>query len=261
MMYAEENKTNESKSMNSSAVFTRRTRIVLGGICTFLAMLLIVSAWAIPFLMAGEKSVSFKHVQFEKGKLTVNVEKSPLGKVLDEIHRECMVKIIGLEKRENEIITFSSKREKPEDVLKRLLRQLNIDNYAFEFNNDKLVKVSVFPKSKMDVSSHPFQETPKKPNEKFVSAVRVKAILKGTQAEELELKKGDLIISYDGVKIRSDRQLIREVKNKSDKDDIELVVLRDGQTIPFWVKGGRIGVNIKTEKILNPNNSVLQIIN
>ena len=38
------------KSMDSSAVFTLKTRIVLGGTCIFLALLLIASAWTIPFL-------------------------------------------------------------------------------------------------------------------------------------------------------------------------------------------------------------------
>jgi hypothetical protein len=36
--------------MNSSAVFTLRTRIVLGGACIFLALLLIVSVCTIPFV-------------------------------------------------------------------------------------------------------------------------------------------------------------------------------------------------------------------
>jgi predicted ferric reductase len=38
------------KSMDSSAVFTLRVRIVLGGTCIFLALLLIANAWTIPFL-------------------------------------------------------------------------------------------------------------------------------------------------------------------------------------------------------------------
>ena len=36
--------------MDSSAVFTLRVRIVLGGTCIFLALLLIANAWTIPFL-------------------------------------------------------------------------------------------------------------------------------------------------------------------------------------------------------------------
>jgi predicted ferric reductase len=40
----------KAKSMNSSAVFTLRTRIVLGGACIFLALLLIASVCTIPFV-------------------------------------------------------------------------------------------------------------------------------------------------------------------------------------------------------------------
>ncbi len=40
----------KAKRMDSSAVFTLRIRIVLGGICIFSALLIIAGAWTIPFL-------------------------------------------------------------------------------------------------------------------------------------------------------------------------------------------------------------------
>jgi len=40
----------KAKNMDSSVVFTLKTRIVLGGTCVFLALLLIAGAWTIPFL-------------------------------------------------------------------------------------------------------------------------------------------------------------------------------------------------------------------
>jgi predicted ferric reductase len=49
----------KAKSMNSSAVFTLRTRIVLGGACIFLALLLIVSVCTIPFVFESS-SILYK---------------------------------------------------------------------------------------------------------------------------------------------------------------------------------------------------------
>lgn len=196
-------------------------------------------------LTAKEKTVSAEIVRFDQGKLVINAQKTPLGKILDEIYLNCMVKIIGLGTREKEQITFTSAGQTTEDVLKRLLRHLNENNYAFEYNNEGLVKISVLPKSKTKVSSHPDP----KPKKVLVNAVRVQNTVEGTQADELGLRKGDYIISYDGIQITSAQQLVMEVRKRAESDNIELIVMRDREPMSFIVKGGLIGVNINTVKI------------
>lgn len=192
-------------------------------------------------------------VEIHQGKLKIRAQKIPLGELLDEISEKCDVEILGLDHRASETITFSAESENPEDGLKRLFRFLGESNCAFEFTDVKLVRVSVFPSSKGGRSSaytapSPRAETKKKP-EKFGSVVRVQGIQKDTQAEELGFREGDLIIEYDGIPITSSRQLVREVRKNEERDSIDMTVVRDSDPMRFTVRGGLIGVRVRTAKI------------
>ncbi len=200
-------------------------------------------------LASREKTETTGIVRFDQEKLVIKADKTPLGEILDQIYLNCMVKILGLETREKDQVTFSATGKTTEDVLKSLLRHLNENNYAFEYNNVRLVKVSVLPKSKTRASSYPVRENVAKKPKTLFSAVRVQKVVKGTQAEELELRKGDIIVSYDGIKVTSAQQLVKEVKKKSDIDSIELVIMRDQEPMSFIVRGGLIGVNINTIRV------------
>ncbi|MCP4109750.1 MAG: PDZ domain-containing protein [Desulfobacteraceae bacterium] len=198
---------------------------------------------------AEEKTDPSEAVRFDREKLVIKADSTPIGEILDQIYLKCMVEILGLENREKEQITFSATGETTEDVLKRLLRYLNENNYAFEYNNVRLVKVSVLPKSRTSDSSYPDREHVEKKTKTLVRAVKVQKVVKGTQAEELELKKGDIIVGYDGIKITSARQLVSEVKKKSETDSIELVIIRDKEPLSFILRGGLIGVNINNVRV------------
>ncbi len=71
-------------------------------------------------------------------------------------------------------------------------------------------------------------------------------MVENSQALKVGLKKGDLIIQYDGVRINSAAGLISEVKKKVEKEKIDLLVVRDGALMKFVLGGGRIGVRIQT---------------
>ena len=83
----------------------------------------------------------------------------------------------------------------------------------------------------------------------MVSVVKVIGTIKGSQAEELGLQVGDLIIEYDGVKIHNAQQLVKEVKKKSESGQVEMTVVREHQSSPYTLNSGKIGVRISTTKI------------
>jgi len=214
---------------------------------SLLCFLTILLLWSDSGLTARTPDVTF-----HKGKLRIQAQEIPLGELLDEISEKCGVEILGLENRESETITFSTKEESVEDGLKRLLRFLGEDNCAFEFTDVSLIRVSVFPKSKAGGFPSRLRPSPradKKNQKKFGSVVKVQGIKKGTQAEELELRKGDLIIEYDGIPITSSRQLVREVRKNEERDSIDMTVVRDKEPVQFTVRGGLIGVRVQTAKI------------
>ncbi len=74
-------------------------------------------------------------------------------------------------------------------------------------------------------------------------------MVENSQALKAGLKKGDLIIQYDNVRINSPSGLVSEVKKKSDKEKIDLLVACDGAGMKFVLAGGRIGVRIQTAVI------------
>ncbi len=219
-------------------------KILLSFLC-FLTSLLI---WSGSGLTAASPKVIF-----HQEKLEIQAREIPLGQLLGEISEKCDVEILGLENRDSETITFSTEGESVEDGLKRLLRFLGEDNCAFEFTDVRLVRVSVFPKSKageFPSRQRPSPRAEKKEQKKFGSVVKVQGIKKGTQAEDLNLRKGDLIIEYDGIPITSSRQLVREVRKNKERDSIDMTVVRDKEPVQFTVRGGLIGVRVHTAKIL-----------
>ncbi len=197
---------------------------------------------------ADEKNVSSLIVEFEQNEFSVQAENALLGNLMDEVSKVCGVEISGLEKREDEPINFSFKGM-IEEGLKQLLRHLGENNYAFEFSNEKLIRLSVLPGAKSTLSAIQEQEIGEGRKDRPSTVVRIQGVIDGSQAQALGLLEGDLIIEYDGVKIRSARQLIRERKKKAHKDQVEVIVIRNSVLMPFILGGGIIGVRIKTIKI------------
>ncbi len=82
--------------------------------------------------------------------------------------------------------------------------------------------------------------------EKQGNAVKVEEVFENSQALKVGLKKGDLIIQYDNVRINNMSGAISEVKKKADKGKIDLFVVRDGVLMKFVLAGGPLGVKIQT---------------
>ncbi|OQX23727.1 MAG: hypothetical protein BWK80_24395 [Desulfobacteraceae bacterium IS3] len=204
--------------------------------------------WAAP-IFAEEKSNA---VRCANGKLNIQAQNVPLGMIMEEIKNKCRVNIFGLDGRVKEPITFTASEELPENALKRLLRQLDEDNYALEYSRAGLNRVSVVPKAMAKGSSPPaavsppFPFTPPPPPQPEAPppVVSVIDIIPGSQGESVGLQKGDVVLDYDGTKISDSQQLIQEVKSKESKPTVEVTVLRNNTPMTFVLKGGFIGVNI-----------------
>ncbi len=193
-------------------------------------------------------------VDLQRGRLSVEAEKAPLGELLDAIDQKYSLRVTGLEDRRGEAVNFSAKSETPERLFKRLLRQIGEQNYAFEFAGSRLRRVSVMPESNGRGSAKepsPFGSTQPNPlpQEEQIAVVRVDRIIEGSQAQSLDLQKDDLVVEYDGLAINSTGQLMQEVKKKSEKGSVDMLVVRDGQPMHLTLKGGFIGIHIVPHRI------------
>ncbi|AQV00920.1 PDZ domain-containing protein [Desulfococcus multivorans] len=188
--------------------------------------------------------------------ITLEAANRPLGEILAAIQRECSVEVTGLDARLGESISFSAADESAEVAIKRLLRNLDETNYAFFYNQTQLHRVSVVPKARTGATPPLAAAVPEigpeageaapSPQDASEKAVQVSNVNTGTQAEDLDLREGDLVIEYDGIRIENTQQLVSIVKEKADADTIEMVVVRDGTPHRMTLKGGLIGINVKT---------------
>jgi len=192
-------------------------------------------------------------IKMNDNKLTIKVQKEPLGNIVNKLINECDLEIIGLETRDDDLVTFSAAQEPVENVIKQLLKHLDENNYAFEYSKTALQRVSVMPKAKgPDIIPRPAPVQPIRPapaNKDKERAVKILKVNEGTQAESLDLQKDDLIVEYDGNRIKSARQLVQAVKKKAPEESVEMVVVREGQTIRLVLNGGLIGVNVLTVSV------------
>lgn len=189
-------------------------------------------------------------VEIQNGRLLIEAHDILLGDLLDKLCSVGHFEIRGLSQRENELVDFISGNDSIEEELKRLLRHLNIQNYAFEYCNDQLRRISVYPQSEVKSSALPLPPgNEQQTRTRQSNVVRVEGIIDGSQAARLNLKEGDLVIFYDHIRISSAPQLIRLVKNKQEWEQAELIIVRDGSPIRLSANGGQIGIQIKTVRI------------
>jgi predicted metalloprotease with PDZ domain len=187
----------------------------------------------------------------ENGSLFIRARNVSLKTVVDSLQKDFAVDISGLESLENDKITFVFEADSLEELVKGLLRHLSIKNYALEFVDDKLRSVMVVPGAKRIIADPVDSDYDSAKREETVTVAVIKSIVESSQAETLDLMQGDFIVEYDGVRINSAAQLVEEVKNKSAKNQIEMIVVRDKTLRQLILQGGVIGVRITTEKVSN----------
>jgi hypothetical protein len=87
------------------------------------------------------------------GKIFIRARNESLRSVVAIFHKDFAVEIKGLATLENEKVTFAFEAASREELIKGLLRHLNIKNYAFEFAGEKLKIVIIVPGAKRSISS------------------------------------------------------------------------------------------------------------
>lgn len=183
------------------------------------------------------------------GKLFIRAQNLSLRSVVARLHEDFAVEIKGLETLQNERITFAFEAVSLEELVKGLLRHLNIKNYAFEFAEEKLKQVIIVPGAKSIIQSPVDSKTDSTKREETVTVAVIKSVVESSQAESLGLLQSDFIVEYDGIRINNATQLVKEVEKRSANNQIEMIVVRDKTPMRLILQGGVIGVRITTEKI------------
>ena len=197
----------------------------------------------------GDPTLSGKN-EFQPGSYAIDSAGVPLKTILAEIDSKYHVRIFGLDYRENDVVSFHCRKSNIEDLLKCGLRKLKEKNYAFIYGEENLKQVSVLPEAGPILSRDRIPEPGEIKNEEFTTVVEVQKIAEGTQAEHIGLSKGDRIIEYDGVKIKKSSDLVSETKKRSPEEQVEMVIVRDNIPTRYFLNGGKIGVYIRTKKVL-----------
>ena len=183
------------------------------------------------------------------GKLFIRAHNLAFKEVAIALHQDFALEIKGMKNLESEEITLNYEAASLEELVRGVLRYLKIKNYAFEFADDKLKTVNIIHgagtagSSMVDAATESFKQR------ETVTVAVVKGIVEASQAENLDLRPGDLIIEYGGKRIHNAAQLVEEVKNNSNKNQIEMIVVRDGARRRLALQGGFIGIRITTDKV------------
>ena len=188
-------------------------------------------------------------VEYQSGVLVLKARETPLRLIFNAIRNECLIEISGLERRGSEPVTLSLQSVSLPEAMKQILSYLGEKNYAFEFVDERLRRVAVLPRAKKGISSLPLPTNGVAVEQSFVDRPVIYSIVKGSQADTLNLLEGDIVVEYDDVKIKTARQLIEVVKTKSDRGQLDMIVVRDNEPIRFVLNAGFIGIRVLTVRI------------
>ncbi len=184
-----------------------------------------------------------------EGTIDFNARDATLNEIFRAIKEKLKIEVKGLEDLAGKEISFSYSAETTEDLLKSLLRHLGIKNYALEFADATLRRLVVVHGA-VNAASTPAKSTRGVGDQdEFADVARIQSIVEGSQAESAGLQKGDYILEYDGVRISSAQQLVREVEKKISSSQVELLVVRQKIPSRLILNGGFIGVRVTTRKI------------
>ena len=199
---------------------------------------------------AATSDLASFQMEFQEGVILFEAHNASIKEILDGIDQEFQIVISGLDARHSEITTFSIKSESVKEAIMLFFRHIGEKNVAFEFLDDRLRHVSIVPESqKKGLPQSPI-DTPEAPPEDHSTAIEVVEVISGSQAIDLGIERGDLILEYDGKRLNRASELADEAKARSSDEVMEMVVLRNKGRIRFFVNGGFIGIRVRTAKVL-----------
>ena len=204
--------------------------------------------WA-AFYATGPANASNEITRVWNGNIIIETHDSVLSEIFKELYDKYSIEVSGLESRESDKITFSFEADTLEALLRGLLRYLGVNNFAIQFADATLTRIVVVPDSMSDMTTSENVQMDQKDQLEPLSVAQIQSIVEFSQAESLDLIAGDIIIEYDGVRITSAQQLVEEVEKKSEKSQVEMIVIREKNPVRLILAGGIIGVRIMTKKI------------
>ena len=204
--------------------------------------------WTV-FYASGSVNASNEITRVWNGNIIIEAHDSVLAEIFKELYDKFLIEVSGLESRESDKITFSFEADTLEALLRGLLRNLGVKNFAIEFADARLTRIVVVPDSVSDITTLENVQTDQLNQAESVSVAQIQGVVEFSQAESLNLIAGDIIIEYDGVRITSAEQLVEEVGEKAENGQVEMLVIREKNPMRLILAGGIIGVRIMTKTI------------
>lgn len=211
---------------------------------TFLGLVLYST---LSYPVAHEGAEPFLTIDLKDNELILNAKEISLGQVINSIEREISIEIRGLENRLDQLVTFSGSGSSPDMLLRKLWRNLGEKNYAYEYDDDRLIKVTVFPPGRTSSTKDHLPDSTL--GNRLISVVEVIGVVEDTQAARLGLKTGDYILKYDGVRIFQYDDLIEESTKDIGPRPVQMIVLRKGRLMSFYLERDFIGVRVRVKRI------------
>jgi len=185
----------------------------------------------------------------QNGVFFIKASDTPLRRIIKTINEKYSIDVIGLEGRIDDKITYSFQAPTSEGLVKGLLRHLGIKNYALEFADEKILRIVIIAGGGKETALSEVPQPRLSAKNEFVSVAEIQGVLDSSQAKSLGLLEGDVIIEYDGVRIRNAQQLVSEVEKKSSKNQIEMIVIREKIPMRLILSGGFVGVRVMTKNV------------
>jgi membrane-associated protease RseP (regulator of RpoE activity) len=211
----------------------------------FLISLLISTA----ICATGLANASNQITRMWNGNILLEASDSHLNEIIKELYDKYSVEVSGLENREDDRVTFKLEAETLETLLRGLLRNLGVKNFAIEYLDATLKRIVVVPDQISATDASDSATTNRSNHSDTLNVVQIRGIVEFSQAEFLDLAEGDYIVEYDGVPITSAKQLVKEVEKKSANTQVEMIVIREKSPMRMILAGGMIGVKVVTKTI------------
>ena len=183
------------------------------------------------------------------GHITIDAQDSDLIEIFKELYDKYSVEVSGLESRKSEKFTFFFEADTLETLLRKLLRYLGVKNFAIQFVDARLTRIVILPESVSDITISENLQTDRWNPPESISVAQIMSVVEFSQAQTLDLTAGDIIIEYDGVRISSAQQLVEEVEKKAENSQVDMIVIRERNSMRLILAGGTIGVRIRTKNI------------
>ncbi|MBX3460982.1 MAG: carboxypeptidase regulatory-like domain-containing protein [Planctomycetes bacterium] len=75
------------------------------------------------------------------------------------------------------------------------------------------------------------------------NCVRLTSVGQASNAADAGLKVGDLVVEYNGAAINGYNEFVEAIKGTTPDQTVTIIVIRDGATMSFAVKGGKLGIS------------------